>query len=215
MFTGIVASIGHVCSVEDRGSSYRLSVDIEELSKNLELGSSVSINGVCLTVVDLQGTNASFDVVDATLRVTNLKTIGLGMGLNIERAARFGDEIGGHFLSGHVCDTVEVLNAVGAKQEKILSFRVPRPWDRFLFSKGFIALNGVSLTLADMNCATRVGRVNLIPETCERTNLREAQPGCQLNLEVDSQTQAIVETVERVLSSKNLLKSTESALVSQ
>lgn len=199
MFTGIVARVCSVVGVEDSGSATGLRIGLGPLSEGLVDGSSVSVNGVCLTVTESLNDEAKFDVIPATASLTNLGDCKPGSGVNIERSLKFGSEVGGHLLSGHICDTVSVIDTSDTREGSAIVFEVPEEWRRFLFPKGFIALNGVSLTLAEFSRENGIGRVNLIPETLERTNLGNVQPGDVLNLEVDSQTQSIVETTESFL----------------
>lgn len=199
MFTGIVAAVCTVTRIDESGPVLEFSVGLGSLSDGLVEGSSVSINGVCLTVSNVERGEGTFFVVPATASLTNLGNCSRGTHLNVERSLKFGSEIGGHVLSGHICDVVEVVNASNNGEEPSISFMVPNVWGRFLFPKGFIALNGVSLTLAEFDRNTDIGRVNLIPDTLERTNLGRVVPGDLLNLEVDSRTQSIVETTENFL----------------
>ncbi|MCY3883659.1 MAG: riboflavin synthase subunit alpha [Gammaproteobacteria bacterium] len=199
MFTGIVAAVCAVIRIDETGPAIGLNVELGSLSDGLVEGSSVSVNGVCLTASHIENGEATFFVVPATANLTNLESCNVGSRVNIERSLKFGSEIGGHVLSGHICDVVRVVDASNNGKEPAISFEVPEEWCRFLFPKGFIALNGVSLTLAEFDRNTNIGSVNLIPDTLERTNLGSVAPGDLLNLEVDSQTQSIVETTESFL----------------
>ena len=201
MFTGIVAGLCPVVAFDYSQCKVRLGVALDSLADGLEEGASVAVNGVCLTVVGVAGDVVMFDVVPATTQITNLSSLGIGKCVNVERSMRFGDEIGGHLLSGHVCTTVTVMKASSGSIGPGIVFQVPQNWSRYLMPKGFVALNGVSLTLSEFDRESSVGRVNLIPETLRRTNLGEANSGDQLNLEIDTQTMAIVNTVENYLSS--------------
>lgn len=199
MFTGIVAGVCSVIDIDDSNPTLELRVSLGSLCDDLVNGSSVSVNGVCLTVTECTTSEAEFHIVPATAHLTNLSSCKPGSGVNIERSLKFGSEIGGHVLSGHICDTVAVSETPDTSEGSAIVFEVPNDWRRFLFPKGFIALNGVSLTLAEFDRDTGIGRVNLIPETLKRTNLGKARAGTVLNLEVDSQTQSIVETTESFL----------------
>ena len=199
MFTGIVARVCSVVDVDDSDSATGLRIKLGQLCEGLVDGASVAVNGVCLTVAERLKGEAKFYVIPATASLTNLGDCKPGSGLNIERSLKIGSEIGGHVLSGHICDTVQVVETPDTPEGSAIVFEVSKQWRRFLFPKGFIALNGVSLTLAEFDREKGIGRVNLIPETLERTNLGNVQPGDVLNLEVDSQTQSIVETTESFL----------------
>ncbi len=201
MFTGLVANACSVVSVHQTASGRRLSIALEPLSTGLELGASVAVNGVCLTVATITDGIVSFDVVPATDSVTNLESLRTGSLVNVERSLRIGDEIGGHLVSGHVCTTATVVD-IELGRKRGIEFEVTDEWSRFMVPKGFIALNGVSLTLDWFDDARRRGRVNLIPETLQRTTLGAVEIGDQLNVEIDAQTLATVGTVERYLDAR-------------
>ncbi len=201
MFSGIVSSRCQVCSIEEENGVHRLTLDLTGLTQNLEVGASVAINGVCLTVVAVDDSVVSFEIVEATRIQTNLRHLSAGNLVNVERAIRLGDEIGGHLLSGHVADVVEVVQTHPSTKERRIEFVVPRPWRKYFHTKGYIALDGVSLTLASFDRETGIGVVNLIPETLRRTTFGAVSTGRLLNFEVDSTTLAVVDTVERMLQS--------------
>lgn len=160
----------------------------------------MSINGTCLTIVSKQNNILEFDVVAATMDLTNLQFCNAGSVVNVERSVRFGDEIGGHLLSGHVSGMAEVWDVFRETENYQLKCRIHSPLMKYFMPKGFVALNGVSLTIAEIDRGGNMLAVNLIPETLKRTNLSEAQAGTRLNLEVDAMTQAVVETVSALWS---------------
>lgn len=208
MFTGIVQGTARVLAIEEAEQFRTHVVALEDdLSQGLELGASVAHNGVCLTVTAIEGERVSFDLMRETLRVTNLGALTVGDRVNIERAARFGDEIGGHAMSGHVSGMAEMISLDEAPNNRRLWFRLPDGLERFVFAKGYIGVDGISLTIGDVRAFEgKQGRefcVDLIPETLSRTTLSDRQPGDHVNIEIDPQTQAIVETVERVLATRN------------
>lgn len=208
MFTGIVQGLCRVSCLNRGGDVSTLTVDLtDDTAHGVELGASIAINGCCLTVTRTLGSEVDFEVVDASLDLTNLSELTVDALVNVERALRFGDEIGGHVLSGHIACTVEVTDVVRRSSDSSCTFLVPSKWSKYLMTKGFIALNGASLTLAELDRENGEGRVNLIPETLERTNLGQIQVGSRLNMEVDSTTQTIVDTVERVLTEQNFIES--------
>jgi riboflavin synthase len=206
MFTGIVQGVAKVVAVREL-DDFRVHV-VEmppEMREGLALGASVAHNGVCLTVTAIEGDSVSFDLMRETLRLTNLGAIVPGQCVNIERAARFGDEIGGHSMSGHIISMAEVVAIEEAPNNRRLWFSLPERLGRFVFEKGYIGVDGISLTIGDVRQADNGGvefSVNLIPETLTRTTLQDRAPGDHVNIEIDPQTQVIVETVERVLSQK-------------
>ena len=202
MFTGIVQALCPITDVTPVGSVIQLTVELNETTQHdVELGASIAINGCCLTVVEKQEREVKFEVVDASRHLTNLDELEIGTFVNVERALKFGDEIGGHVLSGHIASTVEVTRVV-LSDDASCCFLVPLEWRKYLVPKGFIALNGASLTLAEFDRQSGKGKVNLIPETLARTNLGKVDVGSRLNMEVDATTQTIVDTVERVLAER-------------
>ncbi|WP_163557435.1 riboflavin synthase subunit alpha [Halomonas sp. NO4] len=207
MFTGIIQGMAEIVAIEE-AEAFRTHVVIlpEALRQGLETGASVSHNGVCLTVTAIDGERVSFDLMRETLAVTNLGALAVGDRVNVERAARFGDEVGGHAMSGHVMAMGELVELDEAPNNRRLWFEVPSPLGRFLFAKGYIGVDGASLTVGAVRPAAADHGprfcVDLIPETLSRTTMGERAPGDRVNIEIDPQTQAIVETVERVLASR-------------
>ncbi|GAB2718756.1 riboflavin synthase subunit alpha [Halomonas garicola] len=206
MFTGIVQGTAEVVEVRER-EAFRTHVVAmpEALRQGLETGASVAHNGVCLTVTAIDGDHVHFDLMRETLRVTNLGEVVVGGRVNIERAARFGDEIGGHAMSGHVMSVAEVLSIEEAPDNRRLWFALPDNCVRFVFDKGYIGIDGISLTVGEVRRPADGPAsfcVDLIPETLARTTLGDRTPGDGVNLEIDPQTQAIVETAERFLRSR-------------
>lgn len=202
MFTGIVQALCEVASTADKPGLRRIRIQIGDLSGGLDLGASVAINGVCLTATEVEAGNACFDVVRETLDHTNLGALAQGSQVNVERSFRVGDEVGGHILSGHIVGTAAVDAIDEDENERNLWFRVEADWLRFLHHKGFAALDGASLTIAAVDAPAQRIKVSLIPETIARTTLGSVAQGDRVNLEIDPQTRAIVETVERILADR-------------
>lgn len=199
MFTGIVEGRGTVAAVEQRGDLLRLTVDLPNAA-HLERGASVSIDGACLTAVDINDAMVGFDVIPETLNRTTLGALEVGALVNVERALRFGDEVGGHLVSGHVFATgtltvVEELD--GGRNLFVSTSNDVMP---YVLEKGYIAVAGISLTVG--RCEKDGFWLHLIPETLERTTLGEARTGDLVNLEVDPITVAAVDTVHRLLAQK-------------
>ncbi|WP_221799501.1 riboflavin synthase subunit alpha [Oceanobacter mangrovi] len=204
MFTGIVQTRLPVYAVDRKADFATFTLQFPtELAAGLKLGASVALNGTCLTVRTMDNDLISFDAIGQTLAVTNLGAVEQGTEVNIERAAKVGDEIGGHMISGHVMAQVAVLERIESANNLVLWFERPSELAPYLLDKGYVALNGCSLTIA----AVQEDRfsVHLIPETREVTTFGTSQPGDKINLEVDPQTQAIVDTVTRVLADPALL----------
>lgn len=201
MFTGIVQAKLPVAQVKRFADFATFVFEFpESLLANLKIGASVAFNGTCLTVRTIENRRVSFDAIVQTLKVTNLGLLSEGSIVNVERAARFGDEIGGHLLSGHIMQTVKVLAVTDTEHNRVVWFERPANIAEFILDKGFIALNGCSLTIAEVEDDRFA--VYLIPETRDVTTFGEVQVGDAINLEVDSQTQAVVETVKRVLAAR-------------
>ncbi len=201
MFTGIVQGTAEVVEIIDKEAFRTHSVRLPDgLAEGLKPGASVAHNGCCLTVTAVDGDRVGFDLMRETLRVTNLGALRTGDRVNVERAARFGDEIGGHSMSGHILCTAEVIEVIASPNNRRLAFELPPHLARYLFPKGYIGVDGISLTIGETH-GPRFD-VNLIPETLARTTIGERQPGDRVNIEIDPQTQAIVDTVERVLAER-------------
>ena len=202
MFTGIVQGLCPVSGIDDEPALRRITVALGELATGLEPGASVAINGTCLTAARVGPGEATFDVIRQTLVTTNLAHLEPGDRVNVERSFRVGDEVGGHILSGHVSGTASVVRVDEAANERNLYFSVPPALLKYLSPKGFVALDGASLTIAHLDRSAGEMGVCLIPETIARTTLGTAVEGDLVNLEVDAQTQTIVDTVERVLAER-------------
>lgn len=198
MFTGIVQGFCPVSSITDEPGLRRIQVELGSLADGLVTGASVALNGTCLTATSIVGGCVSFDVIRETLARSNLGQLQVGVRVNIERSLKFGDEIGGHVLSGHVTDVVKVVQIDSGPSERTLWFEVAGQWMPYLFHKGFVALDGASLTIASVDRQRHRISVSLIPETIGRTTLGRTIVGEPVNLEIDAQTQAIVTTVERL-----------------
>lgn len=203
MFTGIVQAAVPVVALIERPQLVTLTLELpERLCAGLAIGSSVAVNGTCLTITGFEGRLVHFDAMLETLRVTNLGRLAVGDRVNVERAARHGDEIGGHVLSGHVHGLAEIIRIERPENNHEVVFRAPAALMKYLLPKGFVALNGCSLTIGRVEGDTF--DVWLIPETLRATTYGELPVGALVNLEIDAQTQAIVDTVERVLAGRGL-----------
>ena len=201
MFTGIVQGKAVVRSLEKKSSFMHLTVELPpEHCDNLQLGASIALNGACLTVTAFNKNRVSFDLIMETLRVTNLSLLKEGDVVNFERAAKFGDEIGGHLLSGHIHQTVTISHIDKPENNWILWFNITPEWKQYIFPKGFVALNGCSLTIGEIKDDTF--NVFLIPETLSITTFGNLEAGSLVNMEIDAHTQAIVDSVEQYLSNR-------------
>ena len=195
MYTGIVAGTAPILSVEDADGVRCFTVDLTGFDGNLEIGASVALDGVCMTVVAIDSGKVGFEAIDETLNRTTLAEKVIGDFLNIERSLRMGDELGGHLLSGHVMCTAEILDRAEVGEGMDLRVSMPDEARSYVLEKGYVAVDGMSLT---------VGRVeesgfdlHIIPETIRVTTIGQKSVGDKVNIEVDSQTQAIVDTLSR------------------
>ena len=194
--------MGRVVSVEQPAADFRThTVELpEDMAGDLQTGASVAHNGCCLTVTETDGRTARFDLMAETLDKTNLGRLKAGDLVNLERAARFGDEIGGHLMSGHITATTEILRIERTEHNTTMHFALPAALKPYILPKGFVGLDGCSLTIGGVGEDSLC--VHLIPETLRRTLFGTRQAGDTVNLEIDPQTQAVVETVGRILAAK-------------
>lgn len=200
MFTGIVKGKAIVSSIERRAGLYTLTLRFPEgFDEGLEIGASVAVDGVCLTVTSHGENQAIFDVMQESLARTTLIDLTEEAEVNVERAARDGAEIGGHPLSGHVDCTAEIAAIAMPENNKVLTFRMPPEWNRYVFAKGYIAINGTSLTVSNVNRAEHTFEVWFIPETLRATTFDAKQVGQKVNIEIERGTQVTVDTIRGYL----------------
>ena len=182
MFTGLVADLGHVARVDRTADGVRLTVE-SPLASELGEGDSVAVNGVCLTAVGICGDRFGADVMHETLRRSSLGDVDEGGRVNLELPLRADGRLGGHLVQGHVDGVGAVVDVHDEGFARVVTVEAPAELLRYVVEKGSIAVDGVSLTVAEVGDATFA--VSLIPETLERTNLGAATPGTPVNLEVD------------------------------
>jgi riboflavin synthase len=197
MFTGIVQGIACITALVDRPGLRTLTLAFPPgFSAGLETGASVASDGVCLTATKLLGDHGGeFDVMQQTLSLTTLGSLTVGSHINVERAAREGAEIGGHPLSGHIDFTGELIGIQRPENNHMLRIAVAPEWMRYIFAKGYIAINGASLTIATADRQAGWFEVWLIPETLRLTTFGGKRVGDRLNIEIERSTQVMVDTV--------------------
>ena len=202
MFTGIVQGTAQIKAITEAANFRTHVVEMpQEMLKGLQIGASVAHNGVCLTVTTIKDNLVSFDLMQETLKITNLGELKAGDFVNIERAMQMGTEIGGHILSGHVYCTAEIVKRLPSENNLQIWFQLPnQDMMKYVLTKGFIAVDGISLTIGEVRKQSFC--VNLIPETIHRTLIGKKEVREKVNIEIDPQTQAIVDTVERYLAQK-------------
>ncbi len=204
MFTGIVQGTARIAAASTTDGVLRLTLDLPTgLGRGLVPGASVSVSGVCLTAVEIVEDRVQFDVIDETLRRTTLGERTTGDLVDVERAASFGDEIGGHLISGHIWGVGEVVEVAREGENTRVRIRPPASARKYILEKGYIGLDGASLTIGQVQ-PDGAFDVHLIPETLRLTTFDQARPGTRINVEVDAQTQAVVDTVERVLAARGV-----------
>lgn len=204
MYTGIVQALCPVVDLVDKPGAKSFIVELpSRLLEGLKIGGSVSVDGTCFTATHINKTHVSFDAMQETLQQTTIGTLKKDDFVNVERSAKMGDEIGGHPMSGHVSTMAEIVSMSQDENNKVMTMKVEPQWMRFIFSKGFVGLDGASLTVVNAKKEEGTFEVHFIPETLRLTRFGTKAIGDFVNVEIDPQTQVIVETVERVLSEKS------------
>ena len=198
MFTGIVQGVATVDDVKAAPGLSTFAIRFPgDRVQGVTIGASVSINGACLTVTRQDGDILFFDAMQETLGLTTLGSLIPGDRINFERAARIGDEIGGHLLSGHIHTTADTVAIDRPENNCTLTFEIPSQWAHYIFPKGYIAINGASLTIGEVN--DNRFTIHLIPETLRATTFADIAVGDQVNIEIDSQTQTIVDSLGPIM----------------
>lgn len=194
MFTGIIQSVGHIYNKQEKNGDFQFIIDsqFKDMS-DVQLGDSIAMNGVCLTVTSIDETKVTVDVSIETLSLTDVKDWQVGSQLNLEKSMTLQDKIGGHMVSGHVDGLAECMAITSSARSTIYQFKIPESLDKYIVKKGSIAINGVSLTVNEID--KHVLSVNLIPHTIEHTNLGLLKVGDQVNIEIDT----IARYVEKML----------------
>ena len=218
MFTGIIQAVAKIAALRDQDGLRTFTMEFPEgFCEELAIGASVSHDGVCLTVTEqLSPTQATFDVMQQSLAITTLGSYQVGGSINVERAAKDGAEIGGHPLSGHVDFTAPLLEMVKTDTNHKIRFGIPEQFRPYVFAKGYIAVNGASLTVAEVNRKEGWFEVWLIPETLRMTVFGSKGVGDMVNVEIERSTQVVVDTVrETVEASLGRLKPVLEALLKE
>ena len=195
MFTGLIAELGRITAIEKGESSAVFTVSAPALISQIALGDSVAVNGVCLTATSIAGDSFTADVMVQTLAVTSLAQLAVGSPVNLELAALLNTRMGGHMVQGHVDGVATVVGLTPGEKWAQFDITVPEKLAKYIVNQGSICLDGVSLTVGEINDANNVVTVWLIPETLERTNLASKQAGDLINVEVD----VLAKYVERLL----------------
>jgi riboflavin synthase len=203
LFTGITRGLFPVTEVVRTQDLLDYTVDLGALVEGLTIGASVAVDGVCQTAIALDGSRVRFQAIRETLERTTLDALTPGRLVSIERSRKVGDEIGGHDVAGHVIGTATIAERRAQGDDVALRIAVPALWMKYLLHKGFVALDGSSLTIGEVDRAGSFW-VHLIPETLRVTSFATKREGERINVELDPQTVSIVDTVERVLAQRGL-----------
>ena len=195
MFTGLIQAVGQVAAIERQESSARLEISSKEIAAQIAQGDSVSINGTCLTVVSFDESKFAVDVMVQTLNLTSTGSLEVGSAVNLELATRTADRLGGHIVQGHVDGVAEVVAFSADSQWTRMDLLIPKDLMKYVVAQGSICVEGVSLTVGELNDPADQISVWLIPETLAKTNLSDKQVGDRLNIEVD----ILAKYVERLI----------------
>lgn len=200
MFTGIVAGTSPIINIEQKDIVRSLTLNLEGFVMGLEIGASVSLDGVCMTVVSIDGNLVTFDAIEETLNRTTIGKLGVGSLVNIERSLKMGDELGGHIISGHVLTTAKILQIVNKGEGIDMMIENPPEVNQYILEKGYISIDGMSLTIGKVSEDNF--SLHIIPETLRITTIGHKNVGDYVNIEIDSRTQAIVDTIRKSMEVK-------------
>ena len=195
MFTGLITELGSITSIEKNETSAVFTINAPGLIAEIAVGDSVAVNGVCLTATSISSTTFSADVMVQTLSLTSLSQIIVGSPVNLELAAQLNARMGGHMVQGHVDGVGTVVSLTPGDKWAKFDIAVPERLSKYIVNQGSICLDGISLTVGEINDANNVLTVWLIPETLENTNLSTLRPDDLINVEVD----VLAKYVERLL----------------
>lgn len=201
MFSGIVQTVGKIESIEDKNHIKTIRIETHgDYLEDIAIGQSVSVDGVCLSLVKKNNEYCEFEAVEETINRTTLGSYKQGTKVNLEKSLKFGDTVGGHFVSGHIHTRGRIVEVELVGDSKNILVEIEEKWIKYLTEKGYISVNGASITIGKVSKKTFY--IHLIPETLRTTNLDELIYGKYVNLEFDQTTIAIVDTTERLINQK-------------
>jgi riboflavin synthase len=201
MFSGIVQTVGKIESIEDKNHIKTIRIETHgDYLEDIAIGQSVSVDGVCLSLVKKNKEYCEFEAVEETINRTTLGSYKQGTKVNLEKSLKFGDTVGGHFVSGHIHTKGRIVEVELIGESKNILVEIEEKWIKYLTEKGYISVNGASITIGKVSKKTFY--IHLIPETLRTTNLDELIYGKYVNLEFDQTTIAIVDTTERLINQK-------------
>jgi riboflavin synthase len=195
MFTGLIQYVGEVSKIEQADTSARLTINCPPITTEIKVGDSVSVNGVCLTVTDFDGNSFSVDVMVQTLNLSSIGKLAIKDLVNLELATKSQDRLGGHIVQGHVDGLAQIVAITQEPKWQRMDLKLPDKLMKYVVAQGSIALDGVSLTVGELNDASNQVTVWLIPETLAKTNLASKRVDDYLNVEVD----VLAKYVERLI----------------
>lgn len=202
MFSGITQGLFKITSLKKSEGLMEYTVDLSDLLiKNLSLGASISVDGVCQSVMKISGTQVSFQAIQETLQKTTLSILKEGDLVSIERSLCWGDEVGGHEVSGHIYGTGRVQDRIAKNDNLILAILCNPDWMKYILPKGFIAIDGSSLTVGETKPKEGIFYIHLIPETLRLTHFADKKIQDPVNIEFDHKTKTMVDTIERLIHS--------------
>ena len=201
MFSGIVQTVGKIESIKDKNHIKTIRIETYgDYLEDIEIGQSVSVDGVCLSLVKKNNEYCEFEAVEETINRTTLGSYKQGTKVNLEKSLKFGDTVGGHFVSGHIHTRGRIVEVELVGESKNILVEIEEKWIKYLTEKGYISVNGASITIGKVSKNTFY--IHLIPETLKTTNLDELMYDNYVNLEFDQTTIAIVDTTERLTNQK-------------
>ena len=201
MFSGIVQTVGKIESIKDKNHIKTIRIETYgDYLEDIALGQSMSVDGVCLSLVKKNNDYCEFEAVDETINRTTLGSYKQGTKVNLEKSLKFGDTVGGHFVSGHIHTRGRIVEVELVGESKNILIEIEEKWIKYLTEKGYISVNGASITIGKVSKNTFY--IHLIPETLKTTNLDELIYDNYVNLEFDQTTIAIVDTTERLINQK-------------
>ena len=201
MFSGIVQTVGKIESIKDKNHIKTIRIETHgDYLEDIAIGQSVSVDGVCLSLVKKNNEYCEFEAVEETINRTTLGSYKQGTKVNLEKSLKFGDTVGGHFVSGHIHTRGRIVEVELVGESKNILIEIEEKWIKYLTEKGYISINGASITIGKVSKNTFY--VHLIPETLKTTNLDELIYDNYVNLEFDQATIAIVDTTERLINQK-------------
>lgn len=201
MFSGIVQTVGKIESIKDKNHIKTIRIETHgDYLEDIAIGQSVSVDGVCLSLVKKNKEYCEFEAVEETINRTTLGSYKQGTKVNLEKSLKFGDTVGGHFVSGHIHTKGRIVEVELIGESKNILVEIEEKWIKYLTEKGYISVNGASITIGKVSKNTFY--VHLIPETLKTTNLDELIYDNYVNLEFDQTTIAIVDTTERLINQK-------------